>query len=170
MNPTEQYNNAAKLRVKEEPVFTFRAGFFEYLLVGIPALILLWVLIQHPNPVGFVLLGIGTGLILYWQSDFLFQVTPLAVHYRHNFKGHTIPFDALAQVVIVTGGNPTYAMIFVPSAESEFKPITINIKPLRRSDLQKLAIFLPKIAPHVQYDLRFLLMAEGKMPSLLVKH
>jgi hypothetical protein len=162
-------HNRSLLR-KEEPVFTFRAGFFEYLLVGIFASIFFLTLLQHPEPAGFVLLAAGTGLILYWRSDFLFQITPKAVSYRHNFKLQTIPFAALSQVVIATGGRPPIAMIFVPSVDSKLKPIVINIKPLRRKDLKKLAIFLPKIAPQVVYDSRFLLMAEGKMPSLLFSH
>src|SRR5271168_1445419 len=88
------------LLAKQEPAFTFRAGLFEYLLVGIPALICLLVLLKHPNPGGLFLLAVGAGLILYWQSNFLFQVTPLIVRYRHNFKERTIPFTALTQLVI----------------------------------------------------------------------
>lgn len=154
----------------EQPSFVFRAGLFEYLLVCIPPILLFANLLVHPDPVGLLLVFVIVSLLCYWRYTYLFKVTPLVVYKRANFREQAIPFSALAQVVIVTGGKPPIAMIFIPKADSKLESITINIKPLRRNDLQRLAVFLPKAAPEVEYDPRFLLMAEGKMPSLFFSY
>ena len=163
---------------KNLPAIIFTTGKFEYVAfsaVSAPiALLTVTGMAYHPEAVSFPFLFLVLALIFFvylWLFSFELKITPLALSFVNLFnKRRSIRIEDLAKVEIVTGGSPPYCMIFYPKEGVEVAPIRINIKPVKRDDLQKLAIFLPKVAPNAQYDERFLMMAEGKMPSMFFKH
>jgi len=160
------------------PSVTFKTGWFEYIAIGslgsFLTILFLVGMIRHDSlqalPALLIIL-IALGFIFLWLACFELKVTPVSVSYVTLFaKKRSILIEELAAVEIVTGGKPTYCLLFHPNESCGLSAIAINIKPLKKEDLRKLALFLPKVAPHVTFDRRFLLMAEGNMPSVFFKH
>jgi len=163
---------------KTIPSVVFKAGTFEYLLVCVPGgtLLILYfgILLRNPQwsnfEAVFIILGV-MGFLFLWFASFQLEVTPITVSYATLFtRKQSLLIDDLARVEIITGDKPPYCMLFQPRENCGARAIAINIKPLKKADLRKLALFLPKVAPQVQYDRRFLMMAEGKMPSMFFNH